>query len=279
MSALDPPPIPTVSTPSVTPPLVPVTTPPAVEPMTAPQAPVAQQQPDKLLIPGYSRVLSVSLHPATMQWLAPIGLTLALIFSFFKWTGAYPAGYPAYTQSAWQALFGTMSTDPVAEKGLKAESAIREHLQPSWWLLPYVSLLILAVVIVWAHHLASRGRIRLPAVLQGFWGIRLAILAALGGILLLLILIQTSVGFGVELSILEKVNQAHADEIKEAKTPEEIQLVKMELSAKTAGFQVGQTVWLWLTILLHVLVLLGIASEMAIQQRPDKPPPRIGVFW
>ncbi len=78
-----------------------------------------------------------------------ICLTLALVLTFFKWTGSFPAGYAAYTQNAWQALFGTMSADPVSDKLFEMEATLKDRLASSWWLLPYLILLIPAVVLVW----------------------------------------------------------------------------------------------------------------------------------
>jgi hypothetical protein len=214
-----------------------------------------------------------------MQWLAPIGLTLALILTLFKWNGSFPAGYAAYTQNAWQALFATMSTDPVAEKLMGMEQSIKDRLNSSWWLLPYLIFLVLAVVLAWAHHLVSRGRIQLPVLLQGIWNIRLALLAALAGIVLFLLLAQVVGGFSLEHAVSNMVSQQFAEDSKLAKTPEEIQVVQMKVAQEFGRFQIIDTTWLWLAILMHLLALVGIAAETAIHERGNRPPPRVGIFW
>ena len=263
-------------------PLPATTTPTSISLIGAPESPQLPSEPkpsSQPKIEGRGRVLSISLHPATMQWLAPICLTLALVLTFFKWTGSFPAGYAAYTQNAWQALFGTMSADPVSDKLFEMEATLKDRLASSWWLLPYLILLIPAVVLVWAHHLVNRGRLQLPTLLQSIWSIRLALLAAMAGILLFVLLIQVVAGFGLEHAVSSLVSESLKEETKLAKTPEEIQRVQMQIAREVGKYQLGNTIWLWLAIVMHLLALVGIAAETAMQQRGDKPPPRVGIFW
>ncbi len=125
----------------------------------------------------------------------------------------------------------------------------------------------------------NRGRLQLPTLLQSIWSIRLALLAAMAGILLFVLLIQVVAGFGLEHAVSSLVSESLKEETKLAKTPEEIQRVQMQIAREVGKYQLGNTIWLWLAIVMHLLALVGIAAETAMQQRGDKPPPRVGIFW
>ena len=278
----EPPPL---APPPVTPP-APVTTPvsttaatPEPTATTPSETPSSTSPSDQTPPKGYARLCSIPLNKTVCHWLAPVCLTLVLVLTFFNWVGMYPAGYAAYTQNGWQALVADLSADPVSEKEWKMEGPINEWLRSSWWLLPYMVLLIPGVLLAWSEPLVKSGKVKLPAVVEGMLRLRPALLGACVGITLLFVLIQTAASFGIERATHNMVQEKFREARKEAKTPEEIQKVEMKVAEVTGGFHLRSTFWLKLSIGLHILALLAIVGETLLIHRGDKPAPRIGVMW
>lgn len=219
------------------------------------------------------------LNRVICHWLAPVSLTIVFFLTFFNWAGSYPAGYPAYTQNGWQALVADFSADPVSEKLMKMEAPLNERLRSSWWLLPYMILLIVEVFLAWIEPVLKRANVKFPPIVESVVRLRPALLAACAGATLFFILIQCTAGFGVNRAIQQMVQEKFADERAAAKTPEEIQRVEMRTAEIAGSFHMRTTFWLKLVIALHVLALLAIVGETLLIHRGDKPPPRIGVMW
>jgi hypothetical protein len=219
----------------------------------------------------------VSLNRRICEWLAPICFTVIFLLTFFKWVGFYPAGYSAYSQNAWQALFADISVDPVFEKKVfHKEKELSEALHSSWWLLPYLPLLMLGLLLAWADHLLRLAKTPLPPALQGMWRHRSTWIATCAGLTLFFLLIQWTTGFGLPRALTASVSE---EELKDANTPEEIQVAEMKIAMKKAGLYPGTTIWFHLVVLLHVVAVAGIAGETWLIHRGEKPPPRAGVMW
>jgi len=201
------------------------------------------------------------------------------LLTFFKWVGFYPAGYSAYTQNAWQALFADISVDPVSEKEFHKEKELNSALHASWWLLPYLLLLLVGLPLVWGDHILKASQLKLPARLEGIWRHRHEWIAVCAGFTLFFLLIQFATGFGLTNALTGAVEEELKDQIEKAKTPEEVQRVEMQIAVRKAEFYPRTTFWLRLTILLHIVAVAGIAGETLLIRRGDRPPPRIGVMW
>ena len=214
-----------------------------------------------------------------MRWLPAAGLTLALLLTFAPWDGMYPAGYPAYTQNAWDALFAGLGRDDVAEDELNFEQNLRPKLRSSWWLLPYFLALPPALVLAWLGPLAGRPGVKLPAFLNPVLRYRPALLAGLTGLTLLLLVLQWGTGFGVDRAARAMAAENFAKDMKDANTPEKQQRVEMRVAAGVGACNLRTTFWLRLAALAHLAALAGVAGEALLQGRGDRPPPRVGIVW
>jgi hypothetical protein len=264
----------------------PALAPPPAAPATAEAIPAAA--PDAATMPpahalatpeGYTRLHTHALNHKVCEWIVPISFTLVFFLSFFKWFGFYPAGYSAYTQNAWQALFATMSVDPVSEKLFHKEKELEAALHPSWWLLPYLFLMLFGLALAWADHVVKALKLRLPAAVERRWRYRPALLSACAGLTLFFLLIQCATGPGLERARPAIVEESTRKELEKARTPEEIQIAEMKIANETGGFRLITTFWLQLAIVCHFLAVAGIIGETVLIHRGDKPPPRVGVMW
>lgn len=219
----------------------------------------------------------ITLHPELLPWIPAIALTLALILSMFRWAGSYPAGYPAYTQNAWQALFADFSKDAVAEDELKLEAKIKEKIKSNWWLLLYLPLVLGGVVIAWAGPAMNLLKFPLPAVITKIWPYRPVLLAAIAVFTMLLISVQWVNGFGIERAITELGQADHAEAKIAANTPEKLQRWEMTVAKELGGFQLQTTTWLRLAWVAHLLAALAVGLEAAGSLRKHNTPIRVGV--
>ncbi len=263
-----------------------------LNPLAAPAAPDKKEYTDKAAAPppektttipetwgDYSHFRSIGLKSTWCKWLIPICFTILYILSFFKWVGLYPGGYAAYTQNAWQALFADMKVDPVSEKYLQLEASLDERLPNSWWMLPYLILLLVALLLAWSEPLLRGLDRRFPPIIEKIFTFRLAILGVCAGFALFFLLIQSLASFGVERALQNKVNASFHKEREAARTPEDIQKVEMEMASSLGGYHLGRTYYLSLVYIFHFIAMAAIASDMLLTYRHDQPPPRIGVMW
>lgn len=262
--------------------------PPPPPPFTqiAPEPVPAASTPDSIPVTpppatpaGYAHFHSITINRKLCEWLVPIALTLAFFLTFFKWAGLYPGGYSAYTQNAWQALFADFSVDPVAEKAMDLEKSLNEQVHSSWWLLPYLPLLMLAVLLSWAEPIIRTFQLKLPAVVEQNWKYRQAAISGCAGATLFFLLIQCVSGLGIQRAANAKVEATFKSQIDGAKTPEEVQKVEMEMAEKRGGYSAHTTLALKLAVLVHFLAVIGIAGDTLLAHRGNKPPPGIGVMW
>ncbi len=212
-------------------------------------------------------------------WIPGIALSIAFLLTFFRWAGLYPADYPAYTQNAWQALTAGLSKDPVAEDHYKMEKDLRARLESNWWLLPYLPLLILTMLLALAGPILKRSQWKLPNNLEKFWPYRPALLVVLSVVLLLLLVIQWSNGFGINQAVVKDAQIKNHEAMEKANTPEKIQRIEMDIAKDWGGKHPQTTTWLRLAVLAHIVATLGAFLEGFSYLRGNKPPPKIGIEW
>jgi hypothetical protein len=228
---------------------------------------------------GALKSWSLPLNRTLFEWLAPCCLVLIFLLTFFRWVGFFPAGFPAYTQNPWQAMFGDMSVDPVSEKVLGKEEETSRDLHASWWLPPYFILLLAGLALAWIEPILKRLKTQPPRAIENLLRFRPAALSACVGLTLFFLLMQSMAGFGLEHALKEKVSDETLEEKKKAKTPEEVQIAEIKTAQSESKFHVrGTFVWR-LALFLHFIALAGIIGETVLIHRGPKPPPRIGVMW
>jgi hypothetical protein len=256
---------------------------------SAPQDPVPEtyvSPPDLPHVPavdrelsGYGRVRSIPLDPRVIRWIPAGALFLAFVLTLLPWNGLFPGGHPAYTQSAWGGLTGSLSYDDVAEDELKLRDDLRNRLHTSWFLFPYLFLLLPTLALAVAGPVVDLAKIKLPAGLEQAWHFRPALLGVLCVVTLVFLLAQWASGFGLQRAVNDKIEADYADTKAAANTPEKLQRWEMRVSAAKGGYHVRTTPWLRLTVLLHLLAAAAVATEAGLMLRGKKPPPRLAAMW
>jgi hypothetical protein len=232
-----------------------------------------------LNLSDFRKVVSVPLKPEVVRWITPAAVTLVFFLTFVPWNGLYPGGYPAYTQSAWQCLFGAFSHDPAAEQVMQFSTELEKHTHSNLWLLLYLFLLFPALVLAVAGPIIELGRMKLPPAIEPYWKYRPL---ALGGVLLfmfLLLLLQCATGFGLQRAVDEYAEEKYATQTAAAKTPEQKQTVEMMIDGEKGSKRVKTTSWLRLAIFFHLIAILAAAAEAGLALRGHKPPPRVAAMW
>jgi hypothetical protein len=267
---------------SVRPPTAPAPRPPRVaapppKPAPAPPPPKAPPPPPPS---GFEHIYVITLSPRVVQWIAPICLALVFLLLFFPWVGAYPAGHGVYTQSGFQAWWGTFSTDPVGEKVLKKDAAIREAISMNFFRVSLWLILILGGIALAAAPLVmSRFTIRLPAALEQLWPWRQALL---GGITLLALVILLSLawgGLGLERALEAPVHQQIDAQQTSGMTGEETQMMEIRRGAQLGELNLRRTVWLRWAVFFNLLALAGVGVEFWLERRGARLPPRAELNW
>ncbi|MBO0700206.1 MAG: hypothetical protein J2P46_17535, partial [Zavarzinella sp.] len=175
------------------------------QPTAVTQLPQIEQE-----LSGYERMVSAALDRKWLRWVAPAALTLVFLLTFFSWDGMFPAGYGAYTQNAWQALFGRVSADAVAEAEFNKKADLDERVHSNWWLVLFFFFLFLALVVAWAEPVVELAKINLPEEVRKAWQFRSVILAALTLASLMFLLAQWASGFGLQRAVYDKIESDFA---------------------------------------------------------------------
>lgn len=235
---------------------------------------------------GPMRECALTLSPQWVAWIAPAALSAVALLSFVGWVGAFPGGYRVFTQSPWQALFGWFSDHTLSE------AAAREHVElynlvrsNVVLMLPYLVLLIGALALVWADRLDWRpDPSRLPPAARwvaSVWPIRRTVAAGFAAAALVLIVLQTARGFGLESAVEERVAQLAAKDREARATPGEAAVPPSPfLLGELAGrYSVAGTTARDVALFLHAIAVLGLFGQLWLDARGPKPPPRLALHW
>jgi len=215
-----------------------------------------------------------------VPWVNLGAFILLFVLLFFAWTGAYPGGYGVYTQSAFQAIFGSYSTDPVGEKVLNMDQEIRVNIRANWVLMGLYFLLVLATVILAAApKIVSAASLQLPPPIQHYWPWRPALLTAAAGLTFLILLIQFAAGFGLEKAITSTVAANLEKERAEATTAEEKEKIDIKEGLALGRFNPHRKGRLWLAVILNLVGFVGVLLENWLAKRGPRPLPRIEIQW
>src|SRR5262245_8204430 len=252
----------------------PVDRPQTIESRVLPEMPRPDQE-----LSGYHKMVSLPMRPNIIRWIPPGAMTLVFLLTLFPWNGLYPAGYSAYTQSAWQCLFGSFSYDPVAELLMGLQPKLEERVHSNLWLLPYLLLLIPALVLAWAGPIVEVAKLKLTPAIEPYWKYRSAAVAGLLLFMFLLLLLQCATGFGLQRAVDQLVDENFTLERAAAKTPEQIQSLEMKMDGMRGSMRVRTSTALRLAILFHLIAALAAAGEFGLTFRGQKPPPRVAAMW
>jgi hypothetical protein len=286
--ATTPPPEPAFSTAAPPEPAFKATPPPA-PPSTAttPAGPTPARGPDAAGQPlpslGYRGGFGIPISDKVLRWVVPASLVLIFFLTFFDWVGIYPGSVPAVWQSAWGAAFGTYGDDPDLQEFYRLEpDSKKKRLDVSvsplliLYLLPFFILaLLLAIAVAVLPFL----KLQLPPPVQQFLPWQWAALAGLNAILLLFLVLQMLLGFGLENSYKEWVeNRLSTKKEKEPDTSK----VRKEIDVQRGQYlqALSRTIWLKLALLLQFIATVAAALVFWVEKRgPAAPLPSIDVKW
>src|SRR5262249_39324787 len=260
----------------------PVSNPP-LAPAPSYSASTASGQPT--LPTGYTRTAGFSLSPEALQWIAPGALVLSLILTVFSWNGVFPAGHPASTQSAWGALFGRFSTDPVADEVLRYESPTGDQkpldklVHSNWLMLIYLPLLMAGVALAVGSALLPKLQLQLPPQAEQLAPWRMAIVAGVAFLLTAMLALQMLRGFGLENAVVEDFHAKMRSDRQASKTPEKVTSFETRRAIALDGLGIQQTTAVRLALFLNVLAVFGAALTFLLHRRAHLPWPRVEAVW
>jgi hypothetical protein len=261
-------------------------TPPRASSSAPAATPRAAYQPPPVAAPsgtteGYEHTTTFTLNPRVLPIVALAALVLLFFLLFFSWTGAFPGGYSVYTQNAWQMVWGGHSVDPVGEEALGGTQPFETDnlvgANPLMWL--YFLLFFACLIMAVAPLVLQKTTFKLPPALQDLWPWRQAIL---GGALLLtflILILQGSIGFGLERAIRRQVEKSLESEREAANTPEKIEKVKIKEGVELGRFNIHRTTAFRLAFLVNFVALACVGLELWLSRRATKPLPRMDLYW
>jgi DNA-directed RNA polymerase subunit RPC12/RpoP len=270
--------VPPASSPPAAPPPG-LTPPPGVAPPPAPSAPLSADL--------YTGGAGVTLNPLWLVWV-PVGcFALAFVlYFFFTWARLAPGGYTVLTQNGWQAAFGGHDgTVPEVKEWKELESSLPTRLTWDLLIVPYTVLLLAAVALAAVERVLKDPKPRdLPAPLMWLpqvWPYLLYILIGLAAATFVLLYLASLRGFSLERvpHELARLEPSVEKALEAGPTGTELRRVNIQVGQNAARFAPGQTVWLNLLLIAHVVALLALLARLWLVARGPKPFPRIGVQW
>jgi hypothetical protein len=229
----------------------------------------------------YGHAWSVSLSPAILDWLPVAGFTVIFLLTLFSWVGLYPNGIATYTQSPWQALRGSFDSNFVAEDVLKLETPLKKLIGSNFLILfPYLISVLIAMILGWADRVVTTAHVTsLPGPLkfiETIWPHRFAVLTGLAVLTLGLLLLQLSMGFGLDRAITEHVSGEFTEQLAATDlTDAAKQKIAISKGTALAKYRPETTTWLGIVVWLHILVILATAARAWLYRRGDKPLPKL----
>jgi hypothetical protein len=279
-------------------PVSPVTGPPA-----APSAPALQPPPPSAPAAGFTRSLSIRFSDKVLQWVPPVTVVLIFVCQiFFAWVGVYPGGVPAVTQNAWQAGFGSVTTDAdmssqfkvIGEEDAKKDSETRSEkakskevaAKPPGMSVPtffYLLFFVVTFFVTLAVAVLPFVKVPLPPWAQQLLPWRWIIVAGLNAVLLLFLGLQLVFGFDLESKADSWIQAWVQTQPEGQKSPDSLKTHEKKQLAFLIGEReawIQRTNSLRLVVLLHLLALASAAMVYGIEKRgPSKPLPRLELMW
>jgi len=258
-------------------------------PPSPPPPPFTPHTPQRDAVPpGYSRSISFTLSSLILDWI-PIGCLLtALILSFFTWVGAYPGGYPAYTQSAWQILAADIS-GTAQPKGLNDLQETANWLETSpiglrtdWFMLPYLVILIITTVLALLERAFKNPNVMsVPgplAWLPTIWPRRFALLTLLSALLVVFLIGHfvrgKTLADAIKRSAIEH-QKVEYDAAEASGASSDKLIVQVKIGQEVGKYAIQGTTFRSLVVLVQVGALLGMCGRWWLERRGNKPHPRL----
>ena len=271
-----PPPAAAAAPPGYVPPIPPsVTTgflPPAP---TAPTAPTAAEVP---AMAGYTNSCGITISPKVVAWLPAILLTLVFVLTFFAWVGCYAGSSPVYSQRPWGAMFNSApNRDYKLEEAGTIPGGWLDKKPGDWKLmLPFFMALMTAVALAWAERGFSALDPRHIPPLAKVWPWRHAVIAGCAALALILLLAQWANGFGLERAIKTHISEQFAERRDKASaSPAALAKLEYDQEQEFNKYNLEHTTWFYLAVLCMSFAVLAVATRAALENRGNKPPPKL----
>jgi hypothetical protein len=270
------PPAPTAFTPPPAPSPAPHVEPPRPQPkMSAPSPPSPPPS-----TAGYARKFSIQLNPQVLPWIPAGALFLVFVLTFFTWVGMYPGGVGVVTQNAWQAMFGSVSADPIYESDLnrfdKALDGPSFSFLTFFYLITFLGVFLVTVAVVAVTQL----KLQLPPQVKSQWQWRFLIIAGLSLIPLFFLLLQGLAGFPLESKQRAKAASQFDEQRKAAKTDDKARKVEILEGEEYAKAALKRTSARTLVVLLQLVASIAALLAFWVERRgPSRPLPRVEALW
>lgn len=270
-----------IAPPPITPPLITPPMPGRTAPGSGGSAVAGPGVPPPELPAGYTRSLTLSFTPGTLRWCPAVLLPLALLCTFFPWVTLSIGGSTVYAQGPWRALFGRVYADAALVEVSQWPTEWVERVgSDALLVLPALLLLILAVLVAWAERELGAVDFRKIPPLAGFWPWRRHLLLLASAAALVLLLIQSGRGWGLERALHQAVNERFAQQWNEAlPNPVQLALVKYKMEQELHRYNLGHTHWQYLGLGSLVLAVLTLLATEALDRRGQRPPPRLVIQY
>lgn len=225
-----------------------------------PKEPIPSPPPAPPLASGYRHTRTIWLSPRVVPWIAPAALTLVVVLLFLPWIGTYFLDDPTQpvTQSGWGTGFGTF-----------------------WSVVGtfHVLLLLLTLLLAFALVIVPWQKLALPPQVKGIWPHRFLVAAGLTATVLLLLVVQLVIGFGLERTVERAIEAAQQKQEKPAEDRVSKGVADGAKAAAFARLTTYRTMWVWLTVLLHVVAVVAVGLHYWLEERGRLPVPRADLLW
>jgi hypothetical protein len=210
---------------------------------------------------------------------APLALFLVFVLMFLPWTGSYPGGYGVYAQTAFQMIAGWFSTDLVGDRVLKVSEEIPRYIRMNWLMVLFFLLLLLAWALTVAPIIMRQRLLTLPPAIQQIWPWRAVMEVATCAAVLLILLLQAAMGFGLENALATKVDEGLKSQRPADLTGEEREKWDIQKEAQLGQFNLRRTPWFRLAELFLLLAIAGTGLELWLEKRGPRQRPRVDFHW
>ncbi len=263
--------VPTVTPASALPPPPPSSLPPEPPPGFLPPRPAAAA----VVVPAVRL-------PGWVVWLPAAGLAVAFLASLFPWAGSYPGGVRVYSQTAWQAAFGSFTTALLPAELTADEAALTTAVRFSGWVLAYLPLLLVGVLLAGADRLVPAAVFAAPPP-RFRWAAPVAahrntLLAGVTVLALVFLVLQSVTGFGLDRAATAAAEAKFADQYKAADTPNKQTVAKVLAGVEENRLGMQSTTARDVALLAHLVAAGGAIGLWWLHRRGDKPLPRLALL-
>ncbi|HTU89362.1 MAG TPA: hypothetical protein VMF69_04620 [Gemmataceae bacterium] len=231
-----------------------------------------------LLPQDYQHTLAASLNPAVLPWITPVCLLLIFFLQFFDWDGLYPGGVPAATANAWYAAIGKYPLDGDLKNLVPSMSDDKYKPGASVLTIFYLILFLPTLVVTIASVVLPLLQMKLPPQVEKLMPWRFGIVAAVNLILFFFLGLQVLLGFSLDSSYREWVDNATKSEAKDSPTTQERKLAEAHRGELLD--MLHHTIWFRLVVLLHLIAIANSVLMFLIDRRGTlRPLPKLELRW